>query len=336
MCVSGCGLSAPAARQQAPSAVPAGYQDTAKYKKDGPYNLCFSNASVSNSWRIAMVEHVRYEVQHHAEIGAFREADANDNAAKQVSDIDGLLAQGCDALIVSPAKLDELKPAIDKAMSQNVPVVLIDRRVAGDNYVAYAAGNNCSMGRLQAEWLVQELGGKGNIVLLSGVKGSSVAEDRMRCAREVFAQHPGIKELAQDYANWTPVDGKRIMKAWLIQHDDIDGVWADGSQGVGAVEAYLEAGKPVPPITGCDINLFLKQWKSNGFSAMAVTYSPRVGQTGVLTALDILHGKPVPHNLDVPQEVITAANLDQRVRMDLPDTYWSDSLPEVTKQMFQK
>jgi ribose transport system substrate-binding protein len=158
----------------------------------------------------------------------------------------------------------------------------------------------------------------------------------MRCAREVFAQHPNIKELAQGYANWSPVDGKKIMSEWLAQYGNIDGVWADGSQGVGAVNAYLEAGKPVPPITGCDINLFLKQWKSNGFSAMAVTYSARVGQTGVMTALDILHGKPVPHNLDMPQEVITIENLDERVRMDLPDGYWSDSAPEVTQLMFPK
>ena len=69
-------------------------------------------------------------------------------------------------------------------------------------------------------------------MLLSGVKGSSVAEDRMRCAREVFAKYPDIKELAQQYANWSPIDGKKVMADWLKQFDQIDGVWADGSQGV--------------------------------------------------------------------------------------------------------
>jgi ribose transport system substrate-binding protein len=283
-----------------------------------------------------MVEHVRYEIRQHPEIKAFHETDANDDPAKQISDIDGLLSKGCDALLASPATLDELRPAIDKAMAQGVPVILIDRTVAGDNYVSYVSSNNCTMGRMQAEWLVKELNGKGQIVLLSGVKGSSVAEDRMRCAREVFAQHPEIKELAQAYANWSPVDGKKIMADWLKSLDQIDGVWADGSQGVGAVNAYLEANKPVPPITGCDVNSFLKQWKQHGFSAMAVTYTARVGEVSVLTALDVLAGKPVQHRLDMPQAVITKDNLDQFVRTDLPDGYWGDSDPAVTKLMFPK
>ncbi|MBX0330570.1 substrate-binding domain-containing protein [Oscillochloris sp. ZM17-4] len=281
-----------------------------------------------------MVEHVRYEARHHAEIATYREADAKDDPATQISDIQRLLSEGCDALLVSPAKLDELKPSIDAAMAQGVPVILIDRTVTGDNYVSYVSANNCTIGQLQAEWLVQELGGRGDIVLLSGVKDSSVAEDRMRCAREVFAKAPEIHELAQAYANWSPVDGKKAMQGWLQTLGHIDGIWSDGSQGVGAVEAYLEAGVPVPPITGGDINSFLKQWKRNGFSAVAVSYPARVGQLGVTTALDVLAGVPVPHHVDIPLKVITNDTLDSYVRMDLPDGFWGDSDPEVVKLMF--
>lgn len=336
LAIAGCGRAAVAEPTPAPAPIPEGYVDTAAFKADPPYTFCFSNASVSNSWRLAMAEHVRYEVRHSQQIGSFHEADANDDPAKQVADIEGLLKNDCDVLLVSPATLDELKPPLDKAMAQGVPVVLIDRRVAGDNFVAYVAANNCTMGRLQAEWLVDELDGKGKIVLLSGVEGSSVAEDRMRCAREVFAQHAGIEELAQAYANWSPVDGKKAMEGLLKTYPEIDGIWSDGSQGVGAVHAYLEAGQPVPPITGADINLFLKQWKQNGFSAVAVSYPARVGQIGVRTALEILAGTPVPHLMDVPQIVITDDNLDQYVRLDLPDGYWGDSDPEVVKLMFPK
>ncbi|NTU82035.1 MAG: substrate-binding domain-containing protein [Chloroflexales bacterium] len=283
-----------------------------------------------------MVEHVRYEVRRHPEIAVFHETDADDDPARQIGDIANLLAMRCDLLLVSPAKLDELKPSIDQAMGEDVPVILIDRTVAGDNYISYVANNNCTIGRLQAEWLAQELRGAGKIVLLSGVKDSSVAEDRMRCARQVFAQYPKITEIAQGYANWSPVDGKKIMSDWLASYDQIDGIWSDGSQGVGAVNAYLEAGKPVPPITGCDINAFLKQWKQHHLSAMAVTYSARVGVRGVQTALDVLAGRPVPHHIDLPSTIITQDELDQYVRMDLPDGYWSDSDPEVTRLMFPK
>lgn len=332
--LSACGQPPPTEPVSTP--IPAGYVDTASYRKAAPYTLCFSNASASNSWRLAMVEHVRYEIRQHHEIASFYETDANDDPAQQIDDIASLIARDCDLLLVSPATLDQLKPSIDQAMGQGIPVILIDRTVSGDNYVSYIANDNCTIGRLQAEWLVQQLNGKGNIVLLSGVKGSSVAEDRMLCARQVFAEYPGITEIAQGYANWSPVDGKKFMRDWIATIDQIDGIWADGSQGVGAVQAYLEAGKPVPPITGCDINAFLKQWKQNNLTAMAVTYSARVGILGVRTALDVLAGKPVPHHSDIPSTVITKDQLDQYVRMDLPDGYWSDSDPEVTRLMFPK
>jgi ribose transport system substrate-binding protein len=335
-----CGAAAARQQAQAPAPtagqVPAGFVDTTQYRAEAPYTFCFSNASASNSWRQAMVEHVRYEVGQHPEIAAFHETDANDDPAKQIADIDALLAKDCDALLVSPAKLDELRPVVDKAMAAGVPVLLIDRTVAGDNFVSYVSADNCEIGRLQAEWLVEELGGTGNIVLLSGVKGSSVAEDRMRCARAVFAESPGIKEVAQAYANWSPVDGKKVMADWLATLDDIDGIWSDGSQGVGAVNAYLEAQKPVPPITGGDINSFLKQWKQNGFPAVAVSYPARVGQIGVRTALEVLAGTPVAHRVRIPLTVITKDTLDTYVRLDLPDGYWGDSDPEVVKLMFPK
>lgn len=96
----------------------------------------------------------------------------------------------------------------------------------------------------------------------------------------------------------------------------------------------VEANLPVPPITGCDINSFLKQWKQHGFAAMAATYPARVGQIGVTTALDIVAGTPVPHQVDVPLKVITEENLDAFVRPDLPDGYWGDSDPEVVRLMF--
>ena len=336
--LAACGgtLAAQQAPTQPAAQAPAGSVDTSAYKREAPYTICFSNASASNSWRQTMVEHVRYEVGQHPEIQNFYEADANDDPAKQINDIDGLLAKGCSALLASPAKLNELKPAIDKAMGMGVPVILIDRTVAGDNFVSYVSANNCSIGTLQAEWLAKELNGKGNIVLLSGVKGSSVAEDRMRCAREVFAKYPGIKEIAQGYANWSPVDGKKVMADWLKTLGPIDGIWSDGSQGVGAVNAYLEAKQPVPPITGGDINSFLKQWKQNGFAAVAVSYPARVGEIGVRTALDVLAGKPVLHKVDIPLTVITQDKLDQFVRLDLPDAYWGDSDPAVVKLMFPK
>jgi ribose transport system substrate-binding protein len=333
--VTACGSTATTPPAPTPGAVsvPAGARDTSAYKKNPPYTICFSNASVSNTWRVAMVDHLRYEIKQHPEIGTFRATDANDDPAKQLRDTEDLLRQGCDVLIMSPAQ-QSLTPAVDKAMQQGVPVVMLDRTVASDNYVALVEASSCDMGRLQAEWLVEALHGTGNIVLLSGIKGATPAEDRLRCAREVFAKSPGIKELAQAYVNWSPVEAKQVTTKWLDQFPQIDGIWSDGLQGVGAVEAFVAKGKPVPPVTGEDFNRFLKLWKEYHLNAVAVSFPVRMGRVAVTTALDILTGKPVPRRFDVPHTVITNDNLAQYVRSDLPDDYWADSDADVVKLMF--
>lgn len=313
-----------------------GMVDTSQYAKEGPYTVCFSNASVSNSWRVAMIEHVRYEVEQHPEIETFLETDANDDPAKQMSDTEDLLTKGCDVLIISPATQEALTPVAAKAMETGVPVVTLDRNVSGEgNFVSYVTSSNCAMGRQQAEWLVEALGGEGDIVLLSGIAGASPAEERLECAREVFAANPGINELAQEYANWSPVEGKQIMENWLLQHDQIDGVWSDsGLQASGAVEAFVENGLDVPPITGEDFNRYLKQMNELGFDGVVVTFPVNQGRAAVQTALDILAGEPVERYVDVPRDIITQDNLADYVRPDLPDDYWAGSDPEVAKRLF--
>lgn len=309
--------------------------DTTQYKKDPPWTVCFSNASVSNSWRVSMVAHLRSEIEKHPEIEVFLETDAEDKPDKQISDTEDLLAKGCDVLIISPATQEALTPVTDKAMEMGIPVVTLDRNVTGDNYVTFVQSSDCVMGRIQAEWLVDALGGEGNIVLLSGIAGASPAEDRLRCAREVFAEYPGINELAQAYANWSPVEGKQIMENWLIAFDQIDGVWADSAlQGSGAVEAFTEAGLDVPPITGEDMNRYLKQWEELGFDGVAVSYPVRMGRIAVQEAAKILNGEPVAHSVDVPHLIITKDNLDQYVRMELPDDYFGDSDEDVVELLF--
>lgn len=310
--------------------------DTAQFQKEGPYTLCFSNASVSNSWRVAMIEHVRYEVEQHPEIESFLETDANDDPAKQISDTEDLLTKGCDALIISPATQEALTPVAAKAMEMGVPVITLDRNVSGEeNFVSYVTSSNCEMGREQAEWLVETLGGEGDIVLLSGLAGASPAEERLECAREVFAANPGINEIAQEYANWSPVEGKQIMENWLLQFDEIDGVWSDsGLQASGAVEAFVEAGLDVPPITGEDFNRYLKQMNDIGFDGVVVTFPVNQGRAAVVTALDVLAGNPVQRYVDVPRDVITQENLADYVRPDLPDDYWAGSDPEVAERLF--
>jgi ribose transport system substrate-binding protein len=283
-----------------------------------------------------MVEHFRYELEQHPEIATYHETDANDDPSKQISDTEDLLTRGCDILILSPATADALTPIAQTAMDQGVPVVTLDRNVSDESaYVSYVTSSNCDMGTTQAEWLIDTLGNEGSVVLLAGLAGASPAEERLSCARETI-EASNLEILAENYTDWSPVEGKRIMEGWLTTFgDEIDGVWAgSGLQASGAVEAFVEAGLEVPPITGEDFNRYFKLWDDIGFEGISVSFPVSMGRDAVLVALDILAGIPVPAVVDVERTVVTIDNLDQYVRQDLPDDYWADSDPEVAARLF--
>ncbi len=159
--------------------------DTTGLAKEPPYTICFSNASVANAWRVAMVQNFEFGIDEGKAaglVGDYLYADANDDPNKQIADIEDLLTKGCSVLVISAAAQDVVDPGAKKAMEMGVPVITLDRDVKSPaNRVSYTDGDSCAMGRMQAEWLVEELGGKGDILLLSGMAGASPAEERLRC-----------------------------------------------------------------------------------------------------------------------------------------------------------
>ena len=314
--------------------------DTSKYKKPAPWTIGFSNASLSNSWRVSFVAHLRYGIEELKKQGLVKnyyETNANDDPVKQIADIEDLVTKDVDLLIVSAATAEALTPAVEKVMDQGIPVITVDRNISSDKYVTFVEASSTEMGKLQAQWLAAELQRKGNVVCLPGLAGATPAEDRLAAAKKVFSQFPGIKILDVQYTSWSPVEGKRIMQTLIQKYPQIDGVWADsGLQGSGAAEAFMDAGMEVPPITGEDFNRFLKMWKKNNLTAVGVTFSVRMGYEAVQIAKKVLQGEEVPHHDVVPNLVITEENLDQYVRMDLPDDYWAESMPEVAEMLFGK
>ena len=312
-----------------------GMVDTTAFQKDTPYTLCFSNASVANDWRVAMVGHVDYAIEEARGAGLIEDyfyADANNDPNKQISDIEDLLTKGCDVMLISAAAQDVVDPGAKQAMEAGVPVITVDRDVLNpENRISYTDGDSCLMGTTQAEWLVEELGGEGDIVLLSGIAGASPAEERLRCAREVFAQSPGITELAQAYTDWSPTGGQKQMEAWITQFgDQIDGIWSDSAlQAVGVVNALLAADMTVPPITGEDWALFLHQAVDNGFAFAGVSFPNRLGYFAVQDALDLLAGEPIAFHHQIAPITITKDNLDTYYNTTMSDALWLDMLPEV-------
>jgi ribose transport system substrate-binding protein len=300
------------------NATPNAVVDTTKYKKAGPYVIGFSNASVSNVWRVDFANALYSEVSRNRNIiKKLIVTDANDSPAKQVADIQDLIQQGVDLLIVSAATSEALDPIVTRATKQGIPVVMVDRRVTSDNFVSFVTANNPATGRLYAQWLVEMLHGKGNIIMLPGIPGAGSANERMVGAMEIFNQHPDIKILDTQYTDYSPAKGKTVA-AGLIQKygKSIDGIWADGGAQVsGAFEAFVDAGykEGEIPIGICgDYNGCLLNAVKHKVPVIDIDYPAAMGGVAVDVALEVLAGKPVPHIVQINADIIVSKGAETK------------------------
>ncbi|PZR92780.1 MAG: ABC transporter substrate-binding protein [Stutzerimonas stutzeri] len=300
--------------------------DTAKYKKPGPYKLCFSNAGVNNPWRVVGFTNMQAEVEaNKADIASFTHADAEGKDDKQISDINAFVNSGqCDALIVSPNTTAALTPAVEAA-AKKLPVVVFDRGVDSKAPVTFINPiGGYGFGIQGASFIAEKIPAGGSVLALRILPGVDVLENRWAAAERIFKEK-GIKVVGAEFTNGDNAKTKAIVEDYLNRFGKIDGVWMDaGATAVAALEAFEDAGKPYPVINGEDQQDFLQKWKKNKLTAIAPTYPTYQWRTPVIAAIRILKGEPVVGpTWKLPQPAITAENLDKFVNDKMPPLHYA-------------
>jgi len=309
-----------------------GMVDTTKYRKDPPWNVARSGMGEVNSWQVIATLHFEYGVKEKYK-GLFKEvytAAAKFDPAKQVADLEDLLTHKIDILFVQPVTGGNCVAQIEQAMDRGIPVILPGARAYTDKYVSYLDRDNPGVGRVYAEYIAQQIGGKGNVAIMMGLAGNTYAEDVLRGVREGLAKYPDIKEVGLVYGAWSPVEGKTAMQSLLAKGVKIDGIINDGgNMGIGIVDAYLDAGLPVPPMCGDDGNGWLRKAKEHNVKFLAVQGGAEQYMDAVDTAVKVLRGEPVAKNVLADIITFTEKELDKYYRPDLNDQYWAiNKLPE--------
>lgn len=299
--------------------------DTMKYRKEtsGGIHLCFSNAGVFNPWRQVGLKNMQAEVKLHQDITEFTVLDAQGKDDKQISDIQELTGRGCDALIVSPNTTATLTPAVEQACGK-VPVIVFDRGVETDCPVTFVNPvGGYGYGAVAAGFLVDEVQPGGKILALRISPGVDVLETRWSAAKLAFDKS-GLEVVDVKFTDGDPAKTKAVVTDALTRHGGIDGVWMDsGATAVAAVEAFEDAGRDVPPITGEDQQDFLQAWKDKDLTAIAPTYPTFQWRTPVVAALRILDGQRVPKEWKLPQPTITRENLDEYLEPGMPPLHYA-------------
>lgn len=263
--------------------------------KARPITIGFSQTGFNHPWRIAMLEALQAEACRHPNVKIVV-LDGNVDVAKQNNDIRDLLARGVDGVVMSPVESAGLVPAARAVMAQKLPLVVLDRDVPSDKTL-FIGQSNVTMAEQVAERMAKDLGAAGNIVVITGLKGSSPAVDRDKGMSNVLAKHPGIKVLVKGDGEWIREPAVRLMEDWLTANPKITAVFSHAEESSwGAQLAIARAGRCKEGIrhyTFDGSNAGFKSVKRGTFGADG-NYTPYIGDIGLRAVLYTLAGKDVP------------------------------------------
>lgn len=224
------------------------FADLPPLAKKDTYKVGFAQTESNNPWRIAQTKSMQDKA---AELGyQLVYTDAASSAAKQVADVNSMIAQGVDLIFLAPREEKPLIPAVMAAKKAGIPVILLDRNVdqslakAGEDYVTFIGSDFIDEGKRIAEWLAKNANGKSKIIELEGTVGSSPANDRKKGFDEAINAAGGFTILASQSGDFARDKGRQVAEALLQAHPDADIIYAHNDEmAMGAIAALEAIGK---------------------------------------------------------------------------------------------
>lgn len=294
--------------------LPSAYDDFAPKAK--PWKWCHSESYQGNPWRVSMTNELRRLVDGLIEKGdasSFEVSDSNGDVSQQINQIRSFIESDCSIITSVPGSSTGLDDVIKAAYDAGIPFVTISGYVTSP-YAINVDSNYSRWGFEMMEAIAKSLDGKGSVLLVEGIAGAPIVEMERQGAEKVLAENPDLKVSRSVNGNWTAnVTKTVVLQALATNPTPIDAVWTTGSEARVVAEAFAEAGRPAPVITGSITGDSLGYWKENpdkfrfeghavlpGWNAQAVF---RVGQR-------ILEGqKPKLNVIMIPIPAVAGADL---------------------------
>lgn len=329
-----------------------------------PY-VVFLEGTDSNSWRIqcenVMQDYADQCMTDH-KISKYKLFVANNDATTQIQQMEQAIQDKAGIILINPVSTTGLTATIDKAVAEGIQVISIDQHITHPDVIS-VTNDQYKWAKIQAEWLCEQLDGKGSIYEMNAIKGAPASDIREQAFEDVIAENPGIKVIAKDYGMWDEGKGKEIMTQWLATNPDYDAVLCQDGVAVGILEAVEAAGAPYPKaITSDEYVQYLKKWKEindaspdDPLQAIIVENPPSIGVLGMKIGIRLTEGEKLkdsalvsdpsdPDNKNAlyydPKLVITLDNLDEYYEQykDADDSSYIDTemTDEMADQYFQK
>ena len=241
-------------------------------------------------------------------------ADARDNPAKQVRDLEDMVTRKCDVILISTYYAEAITPAVKMINEAGIPLVVLSSSIKGDiSWTCHLSTDTLGTAHSAGDYYVKTLGGKGRVVQVEGKPGSVVNQMRGAGWRETLGKSPNIEIVKHVVANYERGQALRHMEDILRSTQNISAVYCHNDEmALGAIKAIKEAGRSQEMwLTGYDgIQLDALEAVYNGELRATWQYLP-FGSEAVDAAVKILQGVKVPKEIVFPSPMITRENVEQ-------------------------
>lgn len=233
--------------------------------------------------------------------------DAQNDPSKQIGSMEDLIQRRVRVILLNPTDSDADANVVKEAQAAGIPVISLDRSVNGVEVSAHIASDNVAGGKMAAEYLLKKIGGKGNLVELQGIPGSSAARERGAGFHSVIDGNPNVRLIASQPADFDRAKGLFVMENILQGNKDIQGVFAHNDEmALGASKAIEAAGLHNVQIVGFDATADAVAAVKAGQLAATVQQKPELmGKMGIDAAVDLMSGKKIQPRIAVPLSLIT-------------------------------
>lgn len=291
-------------KQGPDSAAPAAASAPAAAAADGQVTVGLAVSTLNNPFFVSLRKGAEDEAQKDGI--KLITVDAQDDPAKQQASVEDLIQKKVSVILINPTDSAAVANVVKEATGKGIKVVSLDRSVNGAEVSAHIASDNVAGGKMAGEYLLQKLGGKGRIVELEGIAGSSAARERGEGFHKVVDGKADVKLLAKQPADFDRAKGLSVMENIIQGNKDIQGVFAHNDEmALGALKAIQAAGLKNVVVVGFDATADAVAAVKAGTLAATVQQQPElIGQYGIQTAKKLAAGQSVDKFIPVPLNLI--------------------------------
>ena len=239
-----------------------------------------------------------------------------DSIPEQMSQVEDVIVKKPDAIVFTPVDYKALIPGVEKMNAAGIPVINVTDHMAGGTIVSFVGIDDYKVGRATAEALMKALGGKGNVVIIEGVKGSLSNQDRTRGLTDVTKSYPNVKLLATQAGNFQRLNALQVMENLMQSFPQIDGVMAaNDAMAIGAIEALDAANRKAIVVGINGTKEAVDAVKAGKLLASGQADPFMQGCLATMMAIRHLRHQPIVAEMFLPPSVIDASTYKE---FDLP------------------